>query len=180
MALASVGTHYLAEKSLGAHLRQFVQRVLQPGDDLSQTAINLANHLHRELITQYGSATAIPPGLRSDLLLTGYDATQQPCLYEVEVSQGVLVLPPRTGYQASASGDTRVVQRLWIDFNIDFWAFNVQDAIDYARFLIQTTIDFQRYDNELPTCGGPIDVAVVNPDGFHWIARKELNALLDV
>jgi hypothetical protein len=44
---------------------------------------------------------------------------------------------------------------------INFWAMPIQDAIDLAVFLAQVQIQMERFLPGLPTCGGPIDVMVM-------------------
>jgi len=51
----------------------------------------------------------------------------------------------------------------------------LQDAVDLARFLIQTTIQFERFKPGAPTCGGPVDLAVItHRAGFKWVAQKSI------
>lgn len=51
----------------------------------------------------------------------------------------------------------------------------LQDAVDLARFLVETTIEFEKFKPGAPTCGGPIDVAIITKrDGFNWISRKSI------
>ena len=60
-----------------------------------------------------------------------------------------------------------------------YFAFSLQDAIDYADFLIRATISDQRFSNTTPSVGGDIDIALVTPfDGFQWIRQKELGIVL--
>ncbi len=57
----------------------------------------------------------------------------------------------------------------------------VQDGIDYASFLIRTTIDMQRFSDgtlgtpgEVPGCGGPLQILVVERSETRWAAKPEL------
>jgi hypothetical protein len=78
-------------------------------------------------------------------------------------------------YGVVRAGDVLVANRL-IDANSLplFAAMPLQEAIDYAIHLIRTTIDTLRFEPRFPTVGGPIDVIVVQPEGMHWVQRKEL------
>ena len=58
---------------------------------------------------------------------------------------------------------------------IGFEFFNLQDAIDFAKYAIQTTIDTIKFKSESLTVGGPIDILVIEPCGARWIAHKELH-----
>ena len=52
---------------------------------------------------------------------------------------------------------------------------NLQDAIDFAKFLIQTSISFQSFNIAPKTVGGPIDILVIESQESKWIQQKELH-----
>jgi len=56
----------------------------------------------------------------------------------------------------------------------------LQDAIDLAYSLIATSKDFHKYGSGPPTCGGPIDVAIISNGRFEWIKQKELKVRAEV
>lgn len=64
-----------------------------------------------------------------------------------------------------------------------YWArMNPQDAVDFAHFAIRTTIEVQRFADGIvkdpgsfPGVGGAIDIAVIAPSGFTWLANKVLH-----
>jgi len=54
-------------------------------------------------------------------------------------------------------------------------AMPVQDAIHFVVFILQTTIGMATFEVGAPSCGGPLQIAVVLPDkGFKWISRPSL------
>lgn len=69
-----------------------------------------------------------------------------------------------------------------LDYNVDYWAMTLQDAVDMASFLVHTTIQMQRFSDGVimfkgasATCGGPIDIAVIEPNqDFRWVQVKTL------
>lgn len=62
---------------------------------------------------------------------------------------------------------------------IIFDGMPVQDAVDLAEFIIETTIGLSRFEIGTPSCGGPIDIAVILPDiKFEWIQKKKLRGQL--
>lgn len=85
---------------------------------------------------------------------------------------------------SSLSGFTEELGRQLnsLEYITNFPNMTLQDAVDYAIFLIKTTIDMQRFSNgiamapgAIPGCGGPIDVAVIQPNSnLLWIQQKEL------
>ena len=56
--------------------------------------------------------------------------------------------------------------------SIPIYAMTLRDGIELVEFWIRTQIDYQRFSAQHQTCGGPIDIAAITPDGFHWIRYK--------
>ncbi len=59
-----------------------------------------------------------------------------------------------------------------------------QDAVDYASFLIRTTIDMERFSDgtmgspgRMPTCGGPLQIIVVERSRTLWASKPELRVV---
>jgi len=40
----------------------------------------------------------------------------------------------------------------------------LKDAADFAEFIVDFTNKYQRFDDRIPTCGGPIDLLVITKD----------------
>lgn len=64
---------------------------------------------------------------------------------------------------------------------IHLFPITLQDAVDYASFLIRTTIDMQRFSDgtvgapgEVPGCGGPLQILIVERSETRWAAKPEL------
>ncbi len=57
---------------------------------------------------------------------------------------------------------------------IPYNAMPVQDAINFADFVLRTTIGYVSFQAGVPTCGGPLQVAVILPEtGFQWVAEPK-------
>lgn len=70
-----------------------------------------------------------------------------------------------TGRAEFGQGETRV----------PYYAFTLEEGVDYLEFLATTQVRFQRFASVPPTCGGPIDVATITPEqGFVWVESKKL------
>lgn len=71
-----------------------------------------------------------------------------------------------------------------LEFNIDYWAMALQDAVDLATLLVHTTVQMLRFSDGITmapgasvNCGGPVDVAVAEPgESVRWVQRKTLYA----
>ncbi|MBM3236559.1 hypothetical protein FJZ31_09705 [Candidatus Poribacteria bacterium] len=49
----------------------------------------------------------------------------------------------------------------------------VADAINFARYILQTTIGLASFEIGVESCGEPIDIAIILPDGaFKWVEQK--------
>jgi len=49
----------------------------------------------------------------------------------------------------------------------------LQDAIDFVQWLISIVIGRFRFVVGAPTCGGDVDIAVIQPHTFTWVRRKQ-------
>ena len=46
----------------------------------------------------------------------------------------------------------------------------VQDAINFAVYVLRTTIGLANFEIGPPSCGGPLQVAIILPEtGFEWV-----------
>lgn len=59
--------------------------------------------------------------------------------------------------------------------NADWGAMPLKEAIDFAEFLIDTTIKYERFCDEIQTCGGDIDILVITKDEAFWKQHKIFN-----
>jgi len=86
--------------------------------------------------------------------------------------------------QAAHQSGTAVPALAQMTYVVNWNSMSLQDAIDFVTGLIQITITIQRFADGIvmqpggvPGVGGPIDVAVIRPDGeATWVARKTLHA----
>jgi hypothetical protein len=55
----------------------------------------------------------------------------------------------------------------------------IREAVDLVHFSIQATIKALKFSHFSPTCGGPIEVAVVTSDRpFRWVRHKSFDAAI--
>ncbi len=73
------------------------------------------------------------------------------------------------------SGAPEVVSKFYSGedpFSID-WAYMEQkDAIDFAAFLVESTCLVHRFQSQLGTCGGPVDILLLTEKDAKWIRHK--------
>lgn len=58
------------------------------------------------------------------------------------------------------------------DFIINCADLPLKDGIDFTKFLIDTTINYERFNDSIQTCGGPIDILVLTKDDAFWHKHK--------
>lgn len=51
---------------------------------------------------------------------------------------------------------------------------SLQQAVDLANLLMKIEMDFQKYTEDIPTVGGVIKIAIIDSDGFKFIAGHEV------
>ncbi len=52
----------------------------------------------------------------------------------------------------------------------------VQDAINFGAYILRTTIGISTFEAGVPSCGGPLQMATILPDGrFEWVAKPEFS-----
>lgn len=56
--------------------------------------------------------------------------------------------------------------------NLDFNTMPLKDSIEFAEFLVDLTIKYERFSDDIQTCGGPIDVLVITKDEAYWVNHK--------
>jgi len=73
------------------------------------------------------------------------------------------------------------IEPFQFEYVLGFEYMTIKDAIDFADFLIRATVETQRFSygtkeelGAIPGVGGEIDIAIITPEGFKWIQKKEL------
>ena len=56
--------------------------------------------------------------------------------------------------------------------NVDWNTMPLKDAADFAEFLIDTTIKYERFCDDIQTCGGEIDILIITKDEAFWKQHK--------
>jgi len=156
-----------------SHVHRFEEEVLTADDDVLTAADKFVEHFKTGF-----------PNVGIGFHISGYrheDRASIPYVLvghttrEPEPKRVNAVEDGRVQYGITRAGETQIANRLIDPKQLPlFNAMPVQDAVDYAVHLIRTTIDTMRFEPQFPSVGGPIDIAVVTPDGFRWVQRKEL------
>lgn len=59
--------------------------------------------------------------------------------------------------------------------NADWKTMPLKDAIDFSEFFVDATIKYERFCDDIQTCGGDIDILVITKDDVFWKQHKIFN-----
>ena len=85
---------------------------------------------------------------------------------------------PIVRYGASWAGQKTAITKIVNNepqLNADWGTMPLKDAIDFAEFLVDTTIKYERFCDEIQTCGGDVDILVITKDEAFWTQHKIYN-----
>lgn len=85
---------------------------------------------------------------------------------------------PNVIYGATWAGQMTAITKVVNNepcLNADWGAMPLKEAIDFAEFLIDTTIKYERFCDDIQTCGGDIDILVITKDEAFWKQHKIYN-----
>ena len=82
----------------------------------------------------------------------------------------------RANWAGQKTAITKVINNPPV-LNADWVTMPLKDAIDFAEFLIDTTIKYERFCDDIQTCGGDIDILVITKDEAFWKQHKIYNPI---
>ena len=56
---------------------------------------------------------------------------------------------------------------------VAFEGMPIQDAIGFCKYIIDTTVGAATYELGVPSCGGPVNIAVIARTGFQWVSQPK-------
>ena len=87
-------------------------------------------------------------------------------------------IDPEIIYGATWAGQKTAITKVVNNppsLNANWGAMPLKEAIDFAEFLIDTTIKYERFCDDIQTCGGDIDILVITKDEAFWKQHKIFN-----
>jgi hypothetical protein len=188
--LAVFGWGFVNNRSMYNHILDFSSKLDPELEDFDTLAQALGDYFHEQLkiyLLKAGQQLELLPDNWSPFgfQFVGFakDPNNDPVAKTKVLNVGKrVVITDFESLGCTCTGDRSVVEKVMGTENteVNFGAFSLQDAIDFAKFLIRTTADFQRFSGKFPTVGGDIDIALVtNYRGFKWISQKSLYQILE-
>ncbi len=186
VGILTCGSSFLEERAVGSWLEDFTNRVAPELQDIDAILDALTEKLPPP---QQGSVS---------YLLAGFEptATRGADAQIWKINRFSTGATNRFDLSSSAifwDGEFEALTRLLLGFaptyaslvaatpikdgevRVPYYAFSLQEGVDYVEFLATSQVQFQRFVSEPQTCGGPIDIAVITPEaGFQWVRRKDL------
>jgi hypothetical protein len=86
--------------------------------------------------------------------------------------------PRIKGVLTQAGVDASTIQQVTTGFQspVIFDSMPIQDAVGFAEYILRTTIGFTTYETGSPSCGEPIQVAViVRRKGYVWVHEPKFH-----
>lgn len=87
---------------------------------------------------------------------------------------------PEVRYGATWAGQVTAITKIVNNqpiLNADWGTLPLKDAVDFAEFLVDTTIKYERFCDDIQTCGGDIDILVITKDEAFWKQHKIYNPI---
>ncbi len=180
VALGSVGVGVsvydagvIDSQPVDSHVRRFEEEAVSADDNVTTVADKFLRYFetnHPKVAVGFHVAGYLIEGKASIPYVFVGHTVREPHMRRVNESE-----EGKVQYGITRSGDNMIVNRLIDKQHLPlFAAMPLQDAVDYAVHLIRTTIETMRFEPRFPSVGGAIDVLAVQPEGMHWVQRKEL------
>lgn len=179
--LAASGDGTFNSRSLNEHLDIFIQNRIKKDTTPDQLVDEVINRF--ELFD-----------ISATLIIAGYThergaADRYVCILGVRDGMTVVkkIEPDDIGSICIGANDvySRLTNNVYLREDEDYrqmssclipWEqYTLQDAVDFSKFIVETTARMQHFQYQGVGVGGPVDIAVVQPDGIHWLSKKELH-----
>ena len=164
VGIASCGDALVDGKTIADFLRVFEIEQIKDDDTIHTISEKLMERCNTASVSSYTS-----------FLVCGY-CRDEAFVYTVRKGY-IKLLRTGTNYGANWDGETEAVEKLLLGEKRTQFGWNLmplKDGIDLAEFLVDVTIKYQRFQDGIDTCGGPIDVLVITKDLAKFIKHKVL------
>jgi hypothetical protein len=78
------------------------------------------------------------------------------------------------GMTPAAITQFRQLAAVQLQSRVAFDGMPLEDAVGFCKFIIETTIGMATYEIGIPSCGGPVHIAVITPSSFRWVSEPRL------
>lgn len=160
VGISFCGNMYINDKTISDYLRIFEVEKIEANDSVEAVANKLDAYLTKPSQIIF--------------FVCGYDE-DVPYVYEVNDSGVFRYNGDGTEYNACWTGQKEAITKLMNaepSMRMKWDWMPLKDGVDFAEFLIDTTIKYERFMDNIQTCGGPIDILVLTKDDAFWYKHK--------
>ena len=166
--------------SSGHNIEKYLEDFIET--QTTATVTEVANNLLQYIIAKW-------PDIDATFLVAGYEASQdgskEQKKYRIYTKERAInECDYKTG--AQWNGATALMSKLinqayykenedyiaYEHYQIDWAGMNIQDGIDFCRFMTNATSTMMDFQNRITSVGGNIDILVIKPSGHLWISKK--------
>lgn len=185
LGVLNAGNLNVGNKRVSQLIREF-ERSVNPTETVDRIAERMAQEFEKTLIDSLRLKSVEEySGEPIHLALCGYDHNDSafllPKKFVISIGKKISI-QAYPGYGAVWVGRVEIPalfndgnymkQRGLESINLLFEAMNIQDAIDYNRFLINTAIGYQKFSPGASDVGGEIEVGVIcRGKEYFWVKR---------
>jgi hypothetical protein len=164
--ISSCGDAIVDGKTIADFIRAFeIEKV-----DADDSVTTIADKLKLYLIEKY-------PNNMVSFFVAGYEGDFP---FVFSLSKDVFVRSNLTpsgeiNYGATWNGEYEAIEKLLNGTRhteLNFPLMPLKDAIDFAEFVVEVIIKYQRFEDRVATCGGPIDILVITKDRAQFVRHK--------
>jgi len=77
----------------------------------------------------------------------------------------------QSGMNPAAIAQFRQNVSVQLQSRVAFDGMPLEDAIGFCKFIIDTTVGMATYELGNPSCGGPVNIALITRSSFRWVAE---------
>lgn len=163
VGIAFCGNVMIQGRTVSDYIRLFEIRDIQPGD----TPEIVARKLHNRC-GEFPDTVFYVCGYCRDLpyvyILSGGQLLRRNVNKQNQIIYSAFWAGEKTALSKLINAEPNMV--------IDANSMPLKDGIDLAEFMIDMTIKYQRFSDQIATCGGPVDVLVLTKDNAFWHKHK--------
>lgn len=161
VGIAACGNALIDGSTIADYIRKFEIDEIDNGDTVTNVAEKLCNCVNGK------GVEFLVCGYENDIPYV-YDVINECKRINIDENQNIF-------YGASWSGQVQAITRLINSdpsMPINWRLMPLKDGVDFAEFLVSTTINYERFRDDIQTCGGPIDILIINKDEAFWHRHK--------
>lgn len=161
VGIATCGNALIEGSTIADYIRKFEIDKIEKSDTVTNVAEKLCE------CTNITGVEFLVCGYNNDIPYV-YDVCDGCRRINVDENQNIL-------YGASWAGQKEAIIRLINtepSMPINWRLMPLKEGVDFAEFIVSTTINYERFRDDIQTCGGPIDILIINKDKAFWYKHK--------